>query len=54
VNEYIIINFPRKQTIDSVVILTDSNVKTYSISYTKSDGNEYILEDVKKKISFIN
>ncbi|CAF4582630.1 unnamed protein product, partial [Rotaria sp. Silwood1] len=44
-NEYIIIQFSKMQTIDSVDILSDSNVKSYSVSYTKSNGNEYILEE---------
>ncbi|CAF0996864.1 unnamed protein product [Rotaria sordida] len=42
-NDDIIIRFSKMQTIDSVDILSDSNVKSYSISYTKSNADEYIL-----------
>ena len=45
-NEYITIRFPTEQTIDSVVILSNSNVQSYAISYIKSNGDEYILEEV--------
>ncbi|CAF2802982.1 unnamed protein product [Rotaria sp. Silwood2] len=44
-NEDIIIHFSKIQTIDAVEFLSDSNVKSYSISYTKSNGDEYILEE---------
>ncbi|CAF3426792.1 unnamed protein product [Rotaria socialis] len=42
-NEYITIYFSKIQTVDSVVILPNSNVQSYSISYTKPNGDEYIL-----------
>lgn len=48
-NEYIIINFLKVETIESVVILSDSNVKSYAISYIKSNGDEYVLEEVSIK-----
>jgi hypothetical protein len=48
-NEYITISFANEQTVDSVIILSNSNVESYSISYIKSDGSEYILDEVNIK-----
>ena len=45
----IIINFPDERSIISVAFLSDSNVKSYSVYYTKSDDNEYILESVSRR-----
>lgn len=52
-NEYITIQFSKQQIIDSVVILPDSNVNSYSISYTKPNGDEYILEEVNRRHEFL-
>jgi hypothetical protein len=51
-NEYITIQFSTEQTIDSVVILSNSNIESYSISYKKSNGDVYTLQEVNIKFSF--
>ena len=45
--DYLIIRFGTPQTIDSIVVLADSNVKFYTVSYTKPNGDEYVLEEVR-------
>lgn len=49
-NEFVVIRFQQSQTIDSIVVLADSNVNSYSVSYTKPDGDEYILEEVRNRL----
>ncbi|CAF2003035.1 unnamed protein product [Rotaria magnacalcarata] len=49
-NEYITIYFSKIQTIDSVVILPNSNIQSYSISYTKTNGDEYILVEDQESL----
>ena len=47
ISQPIEIQFVNEQTIDSVVILPESNVESYYISYEKLDGDVYVLDDVK-------
>lgn len=43
---YITIQFSNEQIIDSLVVLSDSNVESYYISYTDSNGNAHVINDV--------
>ena len=51
-NQYITIHFSKEQTIDSVILLSNSNVQSYSIYYSQSDGSEYVLADVNIRFRF--
>jgi hypothetical protein len=42
----ITIQFSNAQIIDSVVVLSDSNVKSYYISYTDLNGQAHVINDV--------
>lgn len=47
-NEFILIQFQKPQAVDSIVILSDSNVALYSVTYTKvEDDEEYVLQEVR-------
>jgi len=50
---YITIQFSNQQIIDSVVVLPNSNVESYYIAYTDSNGNTHVINDVNFLFSFI-
>lgn len=50
-NEFILIQFQKPQAVDSIVILSDSNVALYSVTYTKvEDDEEYVFRDVSDEV----
>lgn len=52
-NDDILIQFQTPQTMDSIVILPDSNVKTYSVEYKSvQDDQGYVLQEVSDQIAF--
>lgn len=52
ISQSLIIEFESEQTIDSVILLPNSNVESYYISYQSFNGDIYVLDDVKLHVHF--